>query len=244
MKSNKLRGGHIAMMEDKLQFLEKYRKDVELIYTDEINTLTTDDLTSNWLNVLKEKDSRTKVEKTLKIWKEFVSIDLRNTISYLDENLIDIDLIKDNGNYSILYSVGVGDGEVDYYEGGIPNHNFNNPELIVAWPHIPSTIKNFYENLHNGFYYFPSRAMGLVPLENVAFFEDDEWGIIEELEEPLQINLNSTFGFFKSGMGGYVAIDYNNCDNDKATIWFSDEQPKYNADFWDVVDEWIVIGFE
>lgn len=30
----------------------------------------------------------------------------------------------------------------------------------------------------------------------------------------------------------------------KATLWFTNEQPKYNVDFWDIVDEWLVIGFE
>lgn len=95
-----------------------------------------------------------------------------------------------------------------------------------------------------GFYYYASGAMGLVSLECVTYFDDDEWGIIEELEEPLQIDLKTTFGFFKSGMGGYVAIDYNNCKYDKATLWFTNNQPEYNVNFWDVVDEWIVIGFE
>lgn len=69
-------------------------------------------------------------------------------------------------------------------------------------------------------------------------------GIIDELREPLAIDLSSTFGFFSSGMGGYVAVDYKNCKNEKATIWFTDEQPQYNVNFWDVVDEWIVLGFE
>lgn len=31
--------------------------------------------------------------------------------------------------------------------------------------------------------------MGLFPSENVTFFGDDEWGIIESLDEPIQINL-------------------------------------------------------
>ena len=45
-------------------------------------------------------------------------------------------------------------------------------------------------------------------------------------------------------MGGYVAIDYNNCEKDNATLWWVNKQPKYNIKFWDVVDEWIVIGFQ
>lgn len=244
MALNKLKGRSFSNMEDKLQFLKKFRKYVELVSADEINNLTTAEITINWLNAIKEKDSKTKVEKTIEIWKEFVSIDLRNTISYLEENLLDVDLIKDNGNYSILYSVRVGNGEIDYYEGGIPNRDFNTAELGTVWSKIPPSIKNFYENLHNGFYYFVSRAMGLVPVERTTHFEDYEWGILEELDEPLGINMATTYGFFENGMGGYVAIDLNNCIGDVATLWFTNDKPEYNVNFWDIVDEWIVIGLQ
>lgn len=75
--------------------------------------------------------------------------------------------------------------------------------------------------------------MGLVPLEYVTFFGDDEWGIIESLNEPIQINLQTTFGFINNGMGGYVAIDYENAENDEASLWFSNDQPEYKVNFWD-----------
>jgi len=45
-------------------------------------------------------------------------------------------------------------------------------------------------------------------------------------------------------MGGYVAIDLNNCIDDVATLWFTNDQPDYNVNFWDIVDEWIVIGLQ
>ena len=45
-------------------------------------------------------------------------------------------------------------------------------------------------------------------------------------------------------MGGYLAIDIINCDINSATLWFSDDQPEYNLNFWDVVDEWTKIGLQ
>ena len=64
------------------------------------------------------------------------------------------------------------------------------------------------------------------------------------MEEPIQINLKTTFGFFQSGMGGYAAIDTDNCNGYRAILWFSDDQPTYNKNFWNIVDEWTAIGCE
>ncbi|MBC2195157.1 SMI1/KNR4 family protein [Listeria booriae] len=227
-------------MEDKIQFLSKYRKNISLV---DAKTLQENDIPVEWLEILNKGEPERR-EKTIEYWRSISSNELRNTISYLSDNLLDVELACYNDVYSVLYTVKVGEGEVDYFEGRIPTQNILNKELQKFWSETPQSIKDFYEKLHNGFYYFPSRAMGLVPLENVTFFGDDEWGIIEDLEAPLGIELDSTFGFFSTGMGGYVALDYSNDDKEKATIWFTDDQPKYNMNFWDVVDEWIVMGFE
>ncbi|MBC6129366.1 SMI1/KNR4 family protein [Listeria booriae] len=228
------------MKSNKIQFLSKYRKNISLV---DAKTLQENDIPVEWLEILNTGEPERR-EKTIEYWRSISSNELRNTISYLSDNLLDVELICYNDVYSVLYTVKVGEGEVDYFEGRIPTQNILNKELQKFWSETPQSIKDFYEKLHNGFYYFPSRAMGLVPLENVTFFGDDEWGIIEDLEAPLGIELDSTFGFFSTGMGGYVALDYSNDDKEKATIWFTDDHPKYNMNFWDVVDEWIVMGFE
>ena len=36
---------------------------------------------------------------------------------------------------------------------------------------------------------------------------------------------------FKSGMGGYVAVDYKNSNNDNATLWWTNKEPRYNMNF-------------
>ncbi|URZ08858.1 SMI1/KNR4 family protein [Clostridium felsineum] len=228
-------------MKEKVQFLRRYHKNIQLLNWDEIDTKL---IPSEWLKVFKEKDTKERIKNILSIWEKSCGVELRNTIAYLYENTIDIDLVEYDGRYLVLYSIKTSDGEIEYYVGGNPNEKFNNPKLQKVWSKFPDSIRRFYETVHNGFYYYASESMGLVPIQSVTFFDDDEWGIIEDLEEPLQINLETTFGFFKSGMGGYVAVDHNNCDNNNATLWFSNSQPRYNIDFWDIVDEWIVIGFE
>ncbi len=86
--------------------------------------------------------------------------------------------------------------------------------------------------------------MGMVTLNEVTHFSDDDWGRLEELEEPLQISLDTTYGFFQNGGGGYLAVDYKNCENNVATEWFTDMEPEYNIDFWEYADIWMKAAFE
>ncbi|WBW96075.1 SMI1/KNR4 family protein [Oceanirhabdus sp. W0125-5] len=225
-------------MRNKLEFLRKYDKKIQLVNNDEINDKM---IPSEWYKIFIEEDSQNRIRKVLSIWEKYFAVELSNTIAYLTENLVEVDLVKSMGKYSILYSIKTLNGGISFYQGGNPEEQFNNPKLEKVWSDFPNSIRRFYEKIHNGFYYYASESMGLVPIESVTFFDDYEWGIIEDLGEPIQIDLKTTFGFFLSGAGGYVAIDYN---NNIATVWFSNDKPEYNVDFWSVVDEWIVFGLE
>lgn len=164
---------------------------------------------------------------------------MSNTISYLNEYLIDIEIMNIGDKYSILYSAKNQRGKTLYHEGGNPKDISNNEKLKNKWNDSPYKLREFYEKLHNGFYYYPSKSMGLSDYENVIHLDEYEWGIIDDIgEENLKIDLTSSYGFFSNGMGDYVAIDYRNCDKENATLWSSKEEPDYNLKFWDVVDEW------
>ena len=226
-------------MEEKLTYLNKYHKNVRFI-SEDINLL--DGIPDKWKQILSKTNLDEKIKDTISIWEENVFSQLSNTINYLKNNLVNIELMKYENRYSLLYSIKSKNNRILYYEGILSDGDMNN--LAIEWSEIPESIKKFYRNIHNGFFYYASESMGIVPIESIRYFEEDEWGILDELQDNLGIDLKTTFAVFNSGMGGYVAIDLKNCDNDKATIWFTSSQPIYNIDFWDVVDEWIVIGFE
>lgn len=229
---------------DKLSFLQQYRKSIEFASNEDLLSIKKEKIPEEWMEVFIETDKTERKDKLIALWNRVCEKELSHTISYLKENLVDVELIIDNGQYAILYSVKSENDEILYYEGGIPNKSIYDLEMQQAWSSVPQPIVKFYEKLHNGFYYMPSRAMGLVPLERVTYFKEDEWGILDDLEHPLEINLDTTYGFFENGMGGYVAVDLNNCTDNRATLWFTNDQPEYNVDFWDIVDEWILIGLQ
>ncbi len=229
---------------DKLSFLKQYRKNIEVVSNKDLLNMEMESMPAQWLEIFQETDKTRRTEKLIDLWKSVCEKELSNTILYLTDNLLEFELVVDNEQYAVLYSLKSDNDEILYYEGGIPNKSIINTEMEQSWANAPVSIKEFYEKLHNGFYFLPSRAMGLVPLERITHFEDHEWGILDELDEPLGINMATTYGFFENGMGGYLAIDLNNCMNDLATLWFTNDKPEYNLNFWDIVDEWIVVGLQ
>ncbi|WP_431812017.1 SMI1/KNR4 family protein [Lysinibacillus sp. FW12] len=233
-------------MNQKLTYLKKYNENVRILTIDQIEKLEDNEIPIEWKKIFYNDDIKKRINLFMKIWEKNIGIELRNTISYLNEYLTNIEIIDMEGEYSVLYTIRNSKGDILYYEGRNPQKRQKNIELEKSWSKIPSSIQKFYENVHDGFYYYASESMGLVPLESVTYLgdEDIEWSIIDDLEEPIKINLDSSFGFFTNGMGSYIAIDYTNCVDNNATFWSAKLKPKYNINFWSYVDEWIVIGFE
>lgn len=225
-----------------LEFLQIYHKNVKIIEKDELRNYLPY-ISENWFPIFKENDRKKRIEKTLNIWKMFVSKELTKTIHYMEENLMKVELITYDKKAAVLYVINH-EKDTLYYEG-ILNIDFSkNMILKQVWNKMPKSLINFYTNVHNGFYYYPSHSLGLVELNEVMYFNDYEWGIVEELESPIKINFETTFGFFCSGGGGYAAIDISQQEEEIAVIWYDDCEPDYSINFWDVVDEWIIIGFQ
>lgn len=235
-------------MKQKLDFLKRYtmKKDGYVRLISDVDISLINKLPDFWYDIFKEKDVKNRINILMNIWEANLGTELSNTISYLREYLEDVELMEINGRLSILYTIRNRLGKILYYEGRNPMEDFNHEVLEKAWNQIPNSIRIFYEKIHNGFYYYASGSMGLLSKDEVTYLGDDdlEWGIIEDLKEPLQIDFKTSFGFFSNGMGTYIAIDYKNCEGGKATLWSTKNQPLYNINFWDFVDEWIVIGFD
>lgn len=233
--------------EDKLNFLNKYIfiKDtqVELIKSDEIIDESVPQL---WNQILSMNNPSDRVSRIIQTWKDTIGEELRNTILYLEKFLEDVEVMKIGSRYYMLYSIKSSANKVLYYVGGNPlEENFNNQEgLKRDWRNLPSKLREFYENLHDGFYYFPSRSMGIDSIENITYLDDYEWSIIEDEGLTPEIDLSRSYGFFSNGMGMYVVLDLTTPSINKAVLWSAKKAPRYNLDFWAVVDEWTVIGFE
>ena len=222
---------------DKIEFLKRYRDDVEMISINDVNSIITDE----WQNVFKEKEQCKRIQNVISIWKKHCEKELRNTINYISEHLIDVNLIRTSYGVSVIYELVMVDGSIDYYEGLLSIDDYD--KVFTNWDSIPDSVKIFYGFIHNGFYYFASQNMGLLPIQRISCMNDYDWGIIDDLKLEIPFNLKSTYIFFETGMGGYVLLDTEKCGDENSIVWFSQEKPLFNKNFWDIVDEWILMGF-
>ena len=142
---DKLRDGRQdKVFEEKLLYLKKYHRDAELISYKVENIV---EIPESWKKIfcMNKKEERSAATITIRI--SIFANELRNTILYLEENLLDVNLIKYQGKYSILYSILSSNKKVLYYEGGNCNTTHFPGNYNLNWTTFQTassgSIKNF-----------------------------------------------------------------------------------------------------
>ena len=150
-------------MIDKIDFLNKYtlnEHQVEILTGVDSNV---QELPKLWQDILAISERQERVKQVLQYWQQKVGKYLINTTSYLSEYLYDVEVMKIGQDFYLLYTVVGRRHKVMYYAGGNPNKtkaalNSIGQSFVSQ---LPESLKKFYFELHDGFYYYPSRSMGL-----------------------------------------------------------------------------------
>lgn len=230
-------------MNDKLEFLNQYE-----LSNRKISILSDSDIINNteipeyWRQAFMLTSFLDRKSVIVNEWKKFLGSELSNTISYLEEFLEDLDVIKTGDSYSLLYSIKTYQtNNIVYYEGKmpIPNDKFLG-KFKDTHVEIDKSIIDFYTKIHDGFNYYTSKSMGLDSLDMIESMADYDW----DFEEDLSENIMNWYNFFSNGMGQYIVLNLSQPMKYAGVFWSKDELPRYPINFWDYIDEWIVIGLD
>lgn len=207
------------------------------------------ELSPAWQAIARAADTLERKRAVVELWRQWVASELSKTILYLERRLRDLDLIRVGGRLAVLYSVqGTTADVVKYYAAGLPvteadvaSSRFTDEE----WLRLPDPLRGFYANVHNGFRRYETRSQGIESAGDAFRLSDLEWGIIDDEGLVPEIDLGSSFSFFSSGAAAYLVLDLSKRSPETAAaLWAGSVKPQYGLAFWDVLDEWIVIGFQ
>ncbi len=224
-----------------LSYLKDYVTDPKILSLDQLSQDEKNTLPSSWIDILSCENNE-RINKALNYWVKF-EVEFEQVVEYLRDNIVSINLIHHGFGYCLLYGVTSADKKrVLYYEGRNPKSKSINPVVDSVWKYLPDKFKAFYDDFHNGWYYLASGSMGLSPVEDFFFLDEEDWGILDEIGKS-PVDLESTLAVFTNGMGGYVCFEITN-NSLFSLIWWSKKPPKLDINFWSIIDSWTVMGFE
>lgn len=193
--------------------------------TDEIK------IPETWSFLLTEENKDKKKSLVIERWSDFSTL-LPKTLNILEELLEDVFLVVHQQQIKMVYLLLV-DEEYVLYVGNMPT---TDSQLAI----LPDKLQHFYKHLHNGWFENISGGLGLLPIEKVRFLSQSEWGLPQEILQST--DLNQTYYVLHNGGNGYLCINIEDKENPKALIWWTNDAPKMDIDFWSYLDSWIEIG--
>lgn len=226
------------MSEQLIAYLRKYIKNPEIPSLDEIDSDLAA-LPKSWLHIL-SANGQDRINRVIDTWKNF-GPHLSEITSKLESNLVSVQLLKSDGEYSLLYEINGVNGPI-YYEAKNPMNKTFTKSVAELWESLPQQIKDFYE-WQNGWFYLASHSLGPSPSEEIFLLSDEDWVIFDEIEKPA-VDLSKSIVLFTNGASGYVCIDLSKDPEHSALIWWSNKEPTLDLQFWDVVDTWTAIGMD
>ena len=184
-----------------------------------------------WSFLLTEENKDKKKALVIERWSDFSTL-LPKTLNILEELLEDVFLVVHQQQIKMVYLLLV-DEEYVLYVGNMPT---TDSHIAI----LPDKLQHFYKHLHNGWFENISGGLGLLPIEKVRFLSQSEWGLPQEILQST--DLNQTYYVLHNGGNGYLCINIEDKENPKALIWWTNDAPKMNIDFWSYLDSWIEIG--
>jgi len=224
-----------------LEYLQKYVANPKILELAQLSPAEQGRLPVIWRDILShEGDARLSV--TLRYWQQY-QVEFEQVVEYLADHLVSVHLIHHGFGYCLLYGVTSADGAGTlYYEGRNPVVKTISPDVAPLWDLLPKRLTSFYDEFHNGWYYLASGSMGLSPVEDFFFLDEEEWGILDEINEP-SLDLAHTLAVYTNGMGGYLCLETHKPDL-PCLLWSAKKPPLLGLEFWPTADSWTTMGFE
>jgi len=174
---------------------------------------------------------------------------LPEAATFVAECVTDVSIVRDEGDYSLLYAYQNSAAKRRYYVGWLPNNGQPDAKIAPCWNLFPSGLKQFLVNVHDGWMDLASYALGPLPTRMMSLLSEPEWDLAEGPEVALGWQWNNILTTLANGAGDYLCLDLGNClssNEAKCHVHLHTQplQPERQYDFLSVLNAWVRIGVE
>ena len=220
------------------EYLNDFLSDVKILSARSVAPDRVDRLPEWWQDCLKALPHE-RLSIVVERWRA-MSAALPITLTFIEHNLRNIEFISHSGSeMSMIYEFVFHSAEPSYYEGLPPAAA---ETLTSSRLSIPADLQRFMATLHDGWTEVASGALGPMPMKSWYAVTEDDWEL-EGLVDWSDYGGNRLIITFNNGGSGYLCIDRKH-PGPSCVIWFSDDKPVRQPDYFAVLDAWIEIGFE
>jgi hypothetical protein len=216
-------------------YFERYVQNPKIILGSEHSTIASADVPEIWREILRAPN----VENVIRL--------IAQPMKYMPETLLNLAtalsqtfLLNHDDGFELVFSLNSPSG-VLHYSAKNPHTALTTTPVTLLWSKLAPGLRDFYQ-VFDGFNYLASRSLGLMSSADILPLDQEDWGILDEIETP-KFSLPNTLVFFTNGTNGYVCLDTD--EGQEATsgiLWRSDKAPRCKQSFWGLVDAWTSIG--
>ncbi|MBY4767037.1 SMI1/KNR4 family protein [Burkholderia ambifaria] len=150
---------------------------------------------------------------------------------------------SDVGDVMLLYPYTVESGDLNFFIGRMPLGE-RAPVGESFWCALPDSLRLFYENVHDGWTFFPANSMGPMPIGDQTALTD-KLDLTTDETRKLGVNPDLVWTVFQNGSGDYLCLDLRDSAGDGSAVgrlwWHENPTELEPVDFWAVMNTWFEI---
>ncbi|QOH39174.1 SMI1/KNR4 family protein [Burkholderia cepacia] len=200
----------------------------------------------SWLNIL-QCNPRTKRDAVLEGLREFVA-NVPSVEHFVRTRLQDVLILFQSESPSLLYVYTADRGDINFFEGRLPAQEAVPEQLCGVWQSVPRDLRRFYSEVHDGWTFLASNAMGPLPLRDWCPLSANQFDLSPDTMARMPVDPQQVITVFHNGAGDYLCLNFAARSNDgiaSGLIYWHERptEPDF-VDFWSAMNTWLGIFLE
>ncbi len=194
-----------------------------------------------WVAMLRRQSAGDK--SWMELWRPFQDL-LPEVYDFLQRQVRGVCLLLNEPQPPALLYVYSLKGDFYFFRGWPPLGDQVPEGREKVWACLLPGLQQFYRDVHDGWAYLSSDAMGPLPVKDIGYLSDQDWELTPQELAQLPFRLSDVLTVFGNGGGDLLGLDLTHgvrASESHALAWWHEEplEPDLNMNFWGLMGGWI-----